>query len=155
MTTVAIRAATRPPEFEARWDGVPWSESYSVGNAAIDADHRRLLMLFNDFSNAVNENKGELAIRGVLDELRDYTHDHFRREESLMLEHGYPDYHRHKRMHDTFERQIADVANHLDVGSGDMCAFLLSFLAKWLTGHILSADRQFGAFLAERGISEH
>ncbi len=155
MRTVATRAATRRPEFEARWDVVLWSESYSVGNAAIDADHQRLLALFNDFSNAVNGDKGELAIRSVLDELRDYAHDHFRREESLMLEHRYPDYHRHKRMHDTFERQIADVASHLDMGSGDMCAFLLSFLAKWLTGHILSADQQFGVFLAERGISEH
>lgn len=139
----------RRPEMEWRWDLVIWSDSYSVGHDRIDDDHRRLFELFNDFSTAVNEGKGALVIRGVLDELRDYAHLHFRREESLMLENDYGEYARHKKMHDTFERQITDVASHIEVG-GDMCAFLLSFLSRWLSSHILTADRKFGEFLAAR-----
>lgn len=67
-----------------------------------------------------------------------------------MQESHYPDYERHKKMHDTFTRQIADAGYHLAVGS-DLSAFLLSLLAKWLGGHILSADRKFGIFLVGEG----
>ena len=142
-----------PTDFEAQWDAIAWSDDFATGNAGIDADHRRLLALFNEFSLAVNAGKGEAVIRGVLDDLVDYTHYHFAREELPMQESDYPDYARHKKMHDTFIRQVDDVGNHLSVGT-ELGAFLLSFLAKWLSGHILGADRHLGRYL-ERGGIEH
>lgn len=151
---IDVEPTALPMNREWRWDLVVWDTTFETGQEDIDDDHRHLFFLFNEFSTAVNEGKGALVIRGLLDELRDYAHDHFRREESLMLEYDYPDYARHKKMHDTFEKQINDVATHVDV-SGDMAAFLLSFLAKWLSGHILSADQRFGAFLAEHGVTDH
>ncbi len=144
---------TAPTDFDGRWDAIAWSDEFATGNAGIDADHQRLLSLFNDFALAVNSGKAEAAIRGVLDELVDYTHYHFAREELLMQESDYPEYARHKKMHDTFIRQVDDVGSHLS-GGGDLSAFLLSFLAKWLSGHILGADRQLGRYL-ERGRTEH
>ncbi|MEI6559316.1 MAG: bacteriohemerythrin [Rhodospirillaceae bacterium] len=142
-----------PTDFDSRWDVILWSDEFATGNAGIDADHQRLLALFNDFSLAVNAGKADAVTRGVLDELVDYTHYHFAREELLMQENSYPDYLGHKKMHDTFIRQIDDVCSHLSVGS-DLSAFLLSFLSRWLSGHILGADRQLGRFLA-RGQIEH
>lgn len=142
-----------PTDFEAQWDAIAWSDDFATGNAGIDDDHRRLLALFNEFSLAVNAGKGEAVIRGVLDDLVDYTHYHFAREELLMQESDYPDYARHKKMHDTFIRQVDDVGSHLSVGT-ELGAFLLSFLAKWLSGHILGADRHLGRYL-ERGGIEH
>lgn len=140
------------PDFDGRWELILWSDEFATGNIGIDDDHRHLLALFNEFSMAVNAGKGETVIRGVLEELVDYTQYHFAREEMLMLENDYPEYQRHKKMHDIFIRQVDDVCNHLCVG-GDMSAFLLSFLAKWLSGHILGADRRLGHYLDRRGIA--
>ena len=141
-------------DFDGRWDLIMWSDDFAIGHAGIDDDHRRLLSLFNEFSMAVNAGKGSAIIRGVLDELVDYTHYHFAREELMMLETQYPEFLRHKKMHDTFIRQVDDVCHHLDVGS-DLSAFLLSFLAKWLSGHILGADRTLGRHLDRHGVVEH
>ena len=146
-------AQTIPTDFEGPWEAIAWSDEFATGNAGIDADHQRLLTLFNEFALAVNAGRGEAVIRGVLGELVDYTHYHFAREELLMMESDYPDYARHKKMHDIFIRQVDDVGSHLSIGS-DLGAFLLSFLGKWLSGHILGADRHLGRYL-ERGGVEH
>ncbi len=143
-----------PVDRDGRWDPIAWSDEYATGHMAIDTDHQRLLALFNEFSNAVNESRSEAVIGTVLDLLVDYTRYHFSREEQLMQESQYTDYARHKKMHDTFIRQIGDVRHHLSVGS-DMSAFLLSFLAQWLSGHILGADRKLGHHLLGRDLVTH
>jgi hemerythrin len=147
-----VPTAIAPVDSSCRWELLCWDDALCTGNPGMDADHQRLLSLFNEFSMAVNAGKGQGIISGVLDDLVDYTHYHFEREEMLMRENAYPDFERHKRMHDTFIRQIEDVCAHIGVG-GDMGAFLLSFLAKWLGGHIMGADHQLGAYLTRRGIA--
>ena len=136
-----------------RWDSVTWQDSYGVGHGGIDADHRRLFELFNEFVAAVNDNRADAEIESVLVELLAYCDSHFDREERLMREHGYPDYATHKTMHDTFVRQLHDVNNALDAG-GEQGAFVLGFLGKWLSGHILGVDKKLGAWLRERGAGE-
>lgn len=140
----------KPNRSEPRWDSVPWQDRFGVGNAVIDADHKRLFELFNEFVGAVNADSADSDIQGVLAELLDYTDTHFDREEGLMRAHGYPDYAAHKAMHDAFVRQLHDVNSALDAG-GEKGAFVLGFLGKWLTGHILGVDKTLGAYLAERG----
>lgn len=138
------------PEDEELWEMILWSDTYCTGNTEIDRDHQRLVALFNTFSSAMNAGEGEALIESVLEDLADYVRYHFAREEALMVETGYPGYAAHKKMHDIFSAQVADVLAHHVVGSA-MSAFLLSFLAKWLTGHILGADQQLGAYLAKLG----
>ncbi|WP_051341082.1 bacteriohemerythrin [Azospirillum halopraeferens] len=150
--THSIQARTMKPgaHERPRWDGVTWQDSYGVGHGGIDADHRRLFELFNAFVDAVNENRGDAEIEGVLVELLAYCDTHFDREERLMREYGYPDYAAHKAMHDSFVRQLHDVNNALDAG-GEQGAFVLGFLGKWLSGHILGVDMKLGAWLGGRG----
>lgn len=138
---------------EPRWDTVAWQDSFGVGIAQIDTEHRRLFELFNEFVTAVNDSRADSDIESVLVELLEYTDYHFDREERLMREHGYPDYATHKTMHDTFVRQVHDVNNALDAG-GEQGAFVLSFLGKWLSGHILGVDKKLGAYLRGRGVDE-
>jgi len=135
-----------------RWDLMQWSEAYATGDPEIDRDHQYLFRLINNFTRAVNEDKDQLVIRGLLDELRDYTEYHFLHEEEMMRTYDYPEYARHKKAHDKFIQQIDDVANQLEVG-GDMAAFLLSFLTKWLGGHILGADQHLSGFLKDCGVT--
>ena len=148
-----VMAMKAPADLEGPWAPIAWSDHFATGNPGIDGDHQRLIDLFNEFAQAVNSGKGKAAIRGVLDELADYTHYHFAREELLMQEADYPGYARHKKMHDGFVKQVDDICAHLG-GGGDFSTFILSFLSQWLSGHILGPDRQLGRYLEQGGI-EH
>ena len=139
-------------DFEGGWETIAWSDDFITGHSDVDSDHRKLLALFNEFSIRVSARQGDIAVHDMLEELKDYTLYHFSREERLMQESSYPEYERHKKMHDTFTRQVDDVGYHLAAGS-DISAFLLSFLAKWLSGHILSADRKLVNFLVGEGFA--
>ncbi len=143
-----------PVDLNGPCEAIAWTEDFVTGVPGIDSDHQRLLALFNEFRAAVIGGKGELAIARILDELVGYTQYHFEREELMMRESQYPEYPRHKKMHDGFVSQIADVRHHLTGGS-DMSTFLLSFLARWLGGHILGADRKLGHFLIGKEFIEH
>ncbi len=135
---------------DVHWDVVLWSRDFETGHAGIDSDHKKLIILFNELAQSVNRGSGAQSARELLDELLEYTRYHFSREEHLMQEFNCPDYARHKDMHETFSRQVDDISRHY-AGGDEIGAFLLSFLGKWLTGHILTADRQLGRFLAETG----
>lgn len=153
MPSTASPKTMKPDTTVPRWETVSWRDGFGVGFAAIDADHKRLFELFNAFVAAVNEDRSDGEIQAVLADLLDYTDYHFDREERLMQAHGYPDFATHKTMHDTFVRQIHDVNSALDAG-GEKGAFVLGFLGKWLSGHILGVDKKLGAYLRERGVEE-
>ena len=147
MVEIQIQVDGPQIDVEGCWGAISWSSRYLIGHHDIDADHQKLFELFNEFVSTVNAGQDVSALSRILNELMEYTKYHFSREEQLMRDKGYPDYQRHKKMHDTFTRQIAEAGSRLAVGGG-MGAFLLSFLAQWLAGHILGADRKLGAFLA-------
>ncbi len=152
MQPKAMQPKTMKPNLaDPRWETVAWQDGFGVGHPVIDDDHRRLFELFNEFVTAVNQYRADSEIQDVLAELLDYTDTHFDREETLMRQHGYPGYDSHKALHDSFIRQLHDVNSALDAG-GEKGAFVLGFLAKWLSGHILGVDKTLGAYLREHGV---
>lgn len=148
-----MKAKTMRAESGDRWEKAKWYDSYNVGNESIDEDHKRLFNLFNEFVTAVNERRGETEIQGVLNDLLEYTDYHFDREERLMRDSGFPDYKAHKSTHDTFVNELHDVNKAMDAG-GEQGAYVLSVLAEWLTGHILTVDNELGVWLAEHGAAK-
>ncbi|MFC5356259.1 bacteriohemerythrin [Azospirillum himalayense] len=127
-----------------------WDAAYAIGQSAVDADHQRLFQLFNQFSAAIAAGETRESANRFLRELADYSAYHFRREEGLMHAVGYPDYAKHKTMHDTF----ADfVRRQSDSGARDPeeVQFLQSYVEMWLCGHILVMDKWFGEWLDGRG----
>lgn len=152
MHSQAQTRTMKAGQTQPRWDTVTWEDGYGVGHDGIDGDHRRLFELFNEFVTAVNDNRTDSDIENVLIELLEYCDNHFDREEKLMREFAYPEYEAHKAMHDAFVRQVHDVNNALDSG-GEQGAYVLGFLGKWLSGHILGVDKKLGAYLRDRSPS--
>lgn len=133
-------------------DPAAWRGGFGVGHDGMDADHKRLFELFGELAAIVSDNRAAEEIERVLTELLEYTRSHFAREERLMREHAYPEFAKHKTMHDIFIRQIRDMSDALGSG-GERGARVLGFLGNWLSGHILGVDRKLGAFLRERGVT--
>lgn len=44
----------KPNLADPRWQTMAWQDGFGVGNAVIDADHKRLFELFNEFVTAVD-----------------------------------------------------------------------------------------------------
>lgn len=132
---------------------MPWRDDYALGIKAIDAQHRRLVAMINRVHAAVSSGNSA-SLSATLDDLIDYTKTHFNFEERVMREHGYPDYARHKEMHDRITGQVVERVNRFRTGGGD-AGSLLEFLKDWLNGHILGADKQYVPYiLNEQGASD-
>ena len=126
-----------------------WGETLSVDVDEIDEDHRRLVELFNILNHAVEEGESADYVEAVLDELISGTVWHFRHEERLMLKYGFGQMEEHKAEHqDLIESAKALQQQYLQSGKRLSNADI-EYLEHWLTGHILSADKDLGAFLAE------
>ena len=124
-----------------------WDIAYAVGLDPVDDDHQRLFALYNRFSDALKAGESREQVGQFLTELVDYSETHFRREEALMRRLDYPDYAKHKRMHDAFADYVRATAAG-PAPSDDDVEFLHGYVAIWLCGHILVMDKWFGEWLA-------
>lgn len=127
-----------------------WDGSLNVQVEEIDEDHRRLVDLFNLLSAAVETASDAQYIEALLEEMVSCTVWHFRHEERLMLQFDYPGIAAHKQEHEELVTSAQSLQQML-LESGQRIAMKeITFLEKWLTGHILGADMELGGYLAEK-----
>ena len=81
--------------------------------------------------------------------LRDYTVEHFRSEEEIMLKYNYPDYAEHKKDHDDFVASVLELeASIQNQGATVVTTLKLNrTLTDWLLSHISKSDMKIGQFL--------
>ncbi len=120
-----------------------WKECYSVGDLALDADHR-LLINFVDRLEAAG-NTGE-SIEPLMSELVGYARDHFEREEVRMMVIDYSGLADQVREHNEFMRWLDSTltAYHMepDVRSR-MADTVAEYLSNWLENHFLGTDLKY------------
>ena len=136
---------------------IDWTEDLSVGVHVIDADHRMLIDLINQFDEAVSSGHSHEKINGIISALYDYTDFHFTREEALMDVCGYEDLPAHRKVHDTLRARVKEIRD-LHAANPDMVIDddLMSFMTEWLTKHIMGNDKNYAPTMAgkEREIAE-
>ena len=88
---------------------VIWQDAMSVGNILIDDEHKYLFCLINSVEIALKLDDNEKIMRMLIDQLEEYTSDHFRREEKIQIKMKYPGYVEHKLEHQEILDQIADL----------------------------------------------
>lgn len=121
-----------------------WTEEYRVGVDAIDKDHQAIFALTN---RASQEDLSFDDQSRIVEELVDYTHYHFRREEAIMKACGYPDLEEHTRRHHKLEAYVSELAREWrDQNDAEAMIRLRGFLRNWWSGHILQVDRTIAAY---------
>lgn len=131
-----------------------WNDTFSVGYAPIDDQHRRLFSINNDLSDEVAKADGanEKALRKIIGDLLNYTRTHFAAEERLMEQAGFPDLARHKAVHEALIVKIREV--EAQVRNGEVhavAAFLPGLVGSWLSQHIAIEDQQYASYLQADG----
>lgn len=129
-----------------------WKDNYSVGIESIDNDHKKLLHLINNLQTAIDYKTDKLFERQTLDEVLDYTKYHFRREEGLMENNGYPDFVPHKEKHDKMIEVVNKYVHAYEKGESDAIESLLAYLKSWLINHINGTDQEYSEFLISKGV---
>lgn len=124
----------------------------SVGDAAIDEDHRHLVDLVNTFEQAVGGAINHKRVARVLLGLVEYTGEHFAREEALQLRIRYPFHDSHRRSHRDVLKKLSDIVDvYTRTPDGperdSMVANLGAFLKEWLVDHIIQSDLRMKPYL--------
>ena len=121
-----------------------WNESYRVGNALLDSDHRILIDLLDQLHDAMETGQSRDVIGSVISVLAEYVEHHFRREEAIMAEVGFPDLDVHSQQHRDLERRVIEVRDRYRAGErGALGQEVVELLKNWLTEHILVADNSY------------
>lgn len=121
---------------------VEWRDGFRIGVDQIDAEHRHLFVLVKALS--VHN------VQDTLGELLDYVVTHFTHEQALMESSGFPDFHHHLALHESFSSQVAEFLSSSSDWSDERIQELRKFLNKWLVGHILTHDLRFGRWYIEQ-----
>jgi hemerythrin-like metal-binding protein len=119
-----------------------WKDSFSVGNAHLDEQHKGLIALINMLDDA--DMTGP-----VLEQLQIYGEEHFRDEERLMEEAGYDGLPAHREQHAAFVEWLESA--HQAQRRGEVAALLRDgvrdYLKNWLVNHILVSDKDYAPHL--------
>ena len=128
---------------------VAWTKDLATGNDAIDGQHKRWLEALGVFYKAHARGMGAEDVARMLNALLERTADHFNREEELMRTHGFPEFERHKKLHDGFKGVAKNLADTLqkEGPNESLIARIYTTLSSWLITHIMGEDMKLAAFL--------
>ncbi|WP_319239112.1 bacteriohemerythrin [uncultured Propionivibrio sp.] len=129
---------------------IEWSPALAVGYAEIDTQHQRLVEIANELNSAMHSGAGAEASGRVLNELVDYTVQHFGYEEGEMRKHRYPQSDAHKEAHRKLVEEVSAFKEKFDSGKAAISIELMAFIRDWLLNHILKVDKELAGYLSRR-----
>lgn len=129
-----------------------WKESYSVGVALFDGQHKYLIGLIAKLQDAMYEGRGRDAIGQTLAALSQYSKIHFAAEERLLGACDYLEFDQHKAEHDHLTAKVHEFQSRFASGQIALTVQMMQFLRDWLVNHILGADRKYALFLSVKGV---
>lgn len=137
-------------------DKLEFSQKYMTGISLIDEEHKKLFAIIKEADDLVHaeflHDKYD-KIMDILEELRDYTQEHFQDEEEYMKKIGYPELDKQQRAHTDFvEKLLVIDLNQLDDIDGNQQEYLerlMDFLTNWLIRHIVGSDKLIGIWERE------
>ncbi len=130
-----------------------WDESYAVGVAEIDAQHRRLFELVDSLHHACESACSPGELMRAVEEFAEYTRHHFATEEQYMDEYEYAGREAHIEEHMLCSMKAVEFFGQGVVGDPELPRRLLDYLADWLVRHVRGTDRGLGQFLNRRGLA--
>lgn len=132
-----------------------WNPSLKIGHDLIDSQHVELFRLFDEFIEGSARGAGRDSLLALHQSLKDYTNEHFRAEEALMEDAGYPKLSQHRREHQRFKDELATIRSQISPKGPSLMNLVQTnkALVAWLINHVKDRDQNFGDYLANRETS--
>jgi hemerythrin-like metal-binding protein len=131
---------------------ITWGPQLETGITIIDAQHKRLVDIINEFNDALEAGRSAEVMGAIFDELVAYTETHFGVEEKLMENHDYEYLEDHRREHRVFTDQIKMDRDNFKAGAWMFEERLMDYLRGWLVNHISASDKAYVPTLKQAGI---
>jgi len=119
---------------------IEWKPEFSIGNTAVDHEHRELIQLINNVHAAISGGADRDRMAAGLGEIYAQIAAHFALGEKIMRDAGYADFGPHKADHESLLDQLADIIHAVEIGDKLDDRDLSSRLNRWFTGHFGSHD---------------
>jgi hemerythrin len=126
-----------------------WNSRYETGIHAIDTQHQALFAAVNDLAESFTTGSSHDKVTHSLAFLARYTQEHFRDEEQLMREIGYPGLASHLDEHARLVEDLQRFQDKLSAGK-TITMDVTIFLADWLTHHINDVDMRYVDFFKKQ-----
>jgi len=132
-------------------EGIKWNDSYKLGDERVDGQHKQLFELLSKLVASCEDGSELIKIQDALDFLVNYAVQHFNDEELLQLECDYPDYERHRALHEAFKVTVTDLVKRfvLSGSSMELSSDLNKIVVRWLISHIQGEDKKISAYIKQ------
>ncbi len=131
---------------------IKWDNKYSVNVSMIDEEHKKFIDIINRATYIKKYNDNPKGISEILVEMTVYAQEHFRTEETYMINFEYYDYKSHIDEHNNFSKMISNYCNKLMDGDLDVIDEVLEDLKQWLVNHIQGTDKKYIDCFKENGL---
>ena len=115
----------------------------------IDEQHKKLIARINDVLSLNHGADSKEETEKTIDVLGDYIVKHFNDEEELQRKCGYPDYEKHRELHQLFIGSFKRIKEEYEK-NGPSMNFTLELnksIVEWIVSHIKTADLELGKFI--------
>ena len=129
---------------------VEFDESLVTGNEMIDEQHKELIGKIQDSLRSCEKGSEKATAVKMLNYLATYTDYHFKEEEKLQENVGYPGRETHHEKHEEFKKTIQELYEYLQEYEGPTDRFselVQKNVIDWLFGHIKTYDRSVAKFI--------
>ncbi|HEB9415806.1 TPA: bacteriohemerythrin [Campylobacter coli] len=116
-----------------------WDSSFSVHNAKIDEQHKKLFELAAKVEIVSDKSVSKNEIKELLAEFFNYMKDHFNDEEKYMQLIAYPALEEHRKIHKEIIQTMINLIKDIK-STNDLKEKLYIIAKKWLLEHILYED---------------
>ncbi len=119
-----------------------WTDDLSVGNASIDADHKKLIVMVNGVEAMIKARDG-FALAQAFEQLEHYLCAHFVYEEKVAQAVNLPfgkNKMEHERMLKEFQHMKDELITRDGIWSDGAAEHYSHFLSDWIRDHVIDED---------------
>jgi len=127
-----------------------WKDEFSVGNKALDDQHKIIVKNINELSEHSEKSTYTECITRILNEIYKYVHIHLEYEELLLEKLDYPEVEEHKKCHLEYHETVAEILVKASSHDESSITEMLNFLIHWWKNHILIEDMAYKPFLESK-----
>ena len=129
-----------------------WDQKYSVHIAEIDRQHEKFTAMLDMLFEAIEAERSQGVLDGILKELVAYASYHFDTEEQLMIKHHYPELGAHQKEHGDFRAKILEFQRNFAEGKETLTDDVVKFMTHWIADHVMNTDMKYAPYLNARGV---
>ena len=129
---------------------IEWKPEFSVGDPAVDHEHRQLIDLVNRTAGSIIERRPEQDIERGFGDLLQAISAHFALEERQMREAGYDGLSDHKADHERLLDALRDLMDNAAAAPEASSERLVAMLEAWFADHFRDHDARLHRRLGPR-----